>query len=283
MLPHYELKTSVDNREPAIAKGLHIPKDCVLRTGSPSAVVPGDLPFAKSSVKQRTPPQQPLEKASLNELEREWPTTFVDAMHQIAEAKWRRANDAVTSNVDVKDAPRTGRPIVLETDKIVEIFEVDRHMSTRSIGQELGIDLKTVWNHLQKIGYQKKLDVWVPHELTQKKLLDRINACDALLKRNELDPFLKRMVTGDKEWITYDNVKRKRSRSKRSEPAQTITKLRLTARKVLLCVWWDWKGLDLKGIRQLIRSGQNWSIGMVLCSTRSSDGMSYRTHLLVRT
>jgi histone-lysine N-methyltransferase SETMAR len=57
--------------------------------------------------------------------------------------------------VAVEDTPRTGRPIVVETDKIVEIIQVDRHVSTRSIGQELGIDHKTVWNHLQKIGFQK--------------------------------------------------------------------------------------------------------------------------------
>ena len=50
--------------------------------------------------------------------------------------------------VAVEDTPRTGRPIVIETDKIVEIIQVDRHVSIRS-----GIDHKTVWNHLQKIGF----------------------------------------------------------------------------------------------------------------------------------
>ncbi|EFN84272.1 hypothetical protein EAI_10060, partial [Harpegnathos saltator] len=36
------------------------------------------------------------------------------------------------------------------------------------IAQELKISQKTVWNHLHKSGLKKKLDVWVPHELTQK-------------------------------------------------------------------------------------------------------------------
>ena len=106
-----------------------------------------------------------------------------------------------SSVVDVEDTPRTGRPIVVETDKIVEIIQVDRHVSSRSIGQELGMDHKIVWNHLQKIGLQKKLDVWVPHELTQKisRTPLSLNVCDVLLKRNELDPFLKRMVTGNEK------------------------------------------------------------------------------------
>ncbi|GFU95641.1 RNase H domain-containing protein [Trichonephila clavipes] len=53
---------------------------------------------------------------------------------------------------DVKDAPRTG-------DKIIEIIEVDRHVSSRSITQELKIDHKTALNHLRKVGSKKNPDV----------------------------------------------------------------------------------------------------------------------------
>ncbi|GFW92878.1 hypothetical protein TNCV_3495111 [Trichonephila clavipes] len=72
-------------------------------------------------------------------------------------------------------------------------------------------------------------------------MMDRISICEALAKRNEIDPFLKRMVTGDEKWVTYYNIVRKRSWSKCGEAAQTVAKLGLTARKVLLCIWWDWK------------------------------------------
>ncbi|KAG5311381.1 SETMR methyltransferase, partial [Acromyrmex insinuator] len=68
-----------------------------------------------------------------------------------------------SGNFDVKDAPRSGRPIIENVDKIMEI-ESDR-------AQELNIAQKTVWNYLNKAGYKKKLDVWVPHELTQKNLM----------------------------------------------------------------------------------------------------------------
>ncbi|GFV67813.1 histone-lysine N-methyltransferase SETMAR [Trichonephila clavipes] len=43
----------------------------------------------------------------------------------------------------VKDAPRTGGPIVKNVDKITEIIEADQHVSSRSIVQELKIDHKT--------------------------------------------------------------------------------------------------------------------------------------------
>ncbi|GFY20876.1 hypothetical protein TNCV_1121101 [Trichonephila clavipes] len=41
--------------------------------------------------------------------------------------------------------------------------------------------------------------------------MDRISIYEALAKRNEIDPFLKRMVTGYEKWVTYNNIVRKRS------------------------------------------------------------------------
>ncbi|GFV85770.1 mariner transposase [Trichonephila clavipes] len=88
-------------------------------------------------------------------------------------------------------------------------------------------------------------------------MMDRISICEALAKRNEIDPFLKRMVTGDEKWVTYDNIMRKRSWTKRGEGAQTVAKPGLTARRVLLCIWWDWKGIiyyELLPYHQILNS-----------------------------
>ncbi|GFT19039.1 histone-lysine N-methyltransferase SETMAR [Trichonephila clavipes] len=48
---------------------------------------------------------------------------------------------------DVIDAPHTGRPVVENVNKIKEIVEVDQHVSSRSIAQELKIKHKTVLSH----------------------------------------------------------------------------------------------------------------------------------------
>ena len=73
--------------------------------------------------------------------------------------------------------------------------------------------------------------------------MDRINICDTLLKRNEIEPFLKRIITGDEKWITHDNPTRKRSWTKKGEKAQATAKPGLTRKKMMLYVWWDWKGI----------------------------------------
>ncbi|GFT36778.1 hypothetical protein TNCV_2755801 [Trichonephila clavipes] len=69
-------------------------------------------------------------------------------------------------------------------------------------------------------------------------MMDRISICETLAKRNEIDPLLKRMVTGDEKWVTYNNIVQKRSWSKCGEETQTVVKPGLTARKVLLRIWY---------------------------------------------
>ena len=120
--------------------------------------------------------------------------------------------------------------------KFFKKIEVDRHISSRDIATELNIDHKIVLNNFHKTGYQKKLNTWVPHELTVKNLMDRVSICEPLLKRNEIKQFFKRMITGDEKWITYDNNVRKRSWSKPGEASPTVAKPVLTPRKVMLSV-----------------------------------------------
>uniref|UniRef100_A0A0K8TZI7 Mariner Mos1 transposase n=1 Tax=Bactrocera latifrons TaxID=174628 RepID=A0A0K8TZI7_BACLA len=65
----------------------------------------------------------------------------------------------------------------------------------------------------------------------------------SLLKRNEIELFLKRMIAEDEKWIKYNYKLRKRSRSKRNEAFQIVAKPGLMPRKVMLSVWWDCKGI----------------------------------------
>jgi len=101
----------------------------------------------------------------------------------------------------------------------------------------------TIHEHFVKLGYINCFDVWIPRDLTEKNLMDRISICDSLYATRR--PFLKQVVTGDKKWIIYNNVERKKSWGKRNEPplATPSPKAGLHPKKVMLCVWWDWKGI----------------------------------------
>jgi len=51
-----------------------------------------------------------------------------------------------------KDEPRSSRPITAKSDEIMVKVECDKHVSTMEIARELGIDHKTILNHLHKAG-----------------------------------------------------------------------------------------------------------------------------------
>ena len=107
----------------------------------------------------------------------------------------------------------------------------------------LKIPKSTIDRHIQHLGLVKKLDIWIRHELKEIHLIKRINACDLHLKRNEFDPFFKRIITGDKKGIVYNSVLRKGSWSKRDKSPETTSKAELHQKKIMLSVWCDWKGV----------------------------------------
>ena len=87
------------------------------------------------------------------------------------------------------------------------------------------------------------IDIWIPHKLNEIQLTKRISVCDSLLKRNETDPFLKRIIMADEKWVVYDNDARKRSWSKRDEHAQLTSKADIHQKKVMVSIWWNFKGI----------------------------------------
>lgn len=78
-------------------------------------------------------------------------------------------------NFDTDDHYLGGRPSVTNVDAILEIIAEDRHISIKSISEQLKIPTSTVHRHLKAAGYVKKWDNWVPHELSTKNIMDRVS------------------------------------------------------------------------------------------------------------
>lgn len=73
----------------------------------------------------------------------------------------------------------------------------------------------TIHDHIVKLDYVSFLDVWVPHNLTEKNLLGNIFICIRFLITTRR--FLKQLVTGNEKWIIDKNDECKRSWRKRDE------------------------------------------------------------------
>jgi len=98
---------------------------------------------------------------------------------------------------------------VVDNDQILTLIENNPRHTTRNIAEIFHISHMSVIRHLKTLGYINRYDVWVS-QFDGKNLMDCIFICDSLLKRNENNPFLKR-ITGEK-WIVYINVEQKRGK-----------------------------------------------------------------------
>ena len=106
---------------------------------------------------------------------------------------------------------------------------------------------------------------WVPHALKPRDVERRFCMSEMLLKRHKNKLFWLWIVTSDEKWIHYDNSKRKRSYVKPGQPAKSMAKPNIHGTKVMLCIWWNQKGVLYY---QLLKPGE------------AINGESYRTQLI---
>ncbi|GBP12525.1 Histone-lysine N-methyltransferase SETMAR [Eumeta japonica] len=123
--------------------------------------------------------------------------TFIELMSLRVAQNWFKRFQS--GYFDVKDESRSSRPVTDKVDAILKIVDQGRHINFYDIAEELRMDHKTVLTHLNKAGYTKKLDTWAPYKLTGRNLINSVLVCDFLLKCNETEPFLKRLITGDEK------------------------------------------------------------------------------------
>ena len=92
------------------------------------------------------------------------------------------------------NAPLQGRPVEVDSDQIKTITENNQCYNMQKIADILKISKSSAENHLHQLGYVNRFDVWVPHKLSEKNLLDHVSTCNSLLKCNENVLFLKQIL-----------------------------------------------------------------------------------------
>ncbi|CAK9826575.1 Mariner Mos1 transposase [Anthophora retusa] len=119
------------------------------------------------------------------------------------------------------------------------MLEQNPFLTTSEIAERLDSAQQTISDHIRKLGLVSKYSRWVPHELSEK---NRVIICTSLLAQNKIESFLDRMITGDKKWITYENIVRKRAYCEPGKLAPSTSKPKLSLSKRTLYIWWDIRG-----------------------------------------
>ena len=95
----------------------------------------------------------------------------------------------------------TGWPLEVDDDLLKAIIKAESLKTTQEVAQELNINHFTVIQHLKQIGKVKKLDKWVPHDLTTNQKSFHFEVSSSLIVHNS---FSIRLWCTMKKWIIYD-------------------------------------------------------------------------------
>lgn len=144
---------------------------------------------------------------------------------------------------EIQDKPRSGRPVETDIDDLKRLVEEDPCRTTLELAKLTDISKASVHRHLIQMGKTSKCGKWFPHALNEQQLLNRMTVCTSLLTRHDVDPFLERIVCCDEKWVLYVNAERKKQWLGAGEEPIPTAKPGLHPKKVLLCVWWDMKGI----------------------------------------
>ena len=92
---------------------------------------------------------------------------------------------------------------------------------------------------LKQTGKMKKLDKWIPHELTTNLKNCRFEASSSLILCNHNEPFLNLIVMHDKKWIIHNSWRQPAQRLDRIEAPKHFPKPDLHQKTVMVTVWWS--------------------------------------------
>ena len=193
-----------------------------------------------------------------------------------------------TGDFDLTDKEREGRPLTVEDDLIEELLKEDPRRSSRELALELSVSHTTVLNRLNAMGKVQKIGKWVPHKLSEVNISQRLSICASLYSRYKRKSFLWKIVTGDEKWLYYDNPVNKKQWLDPDQAPLLCPKPELHRKKVMLCVWWDIKGVvyyellePTKTVNANLYSKQLVSLSRALESKRPYTGKGSRKVILL--
>lgn len=148
-----------------------------------------------------------------------------------------------SGDMSLENKPGQGRISDFDQDALRVLVEANPCVSQQELAESFNSSQPTISRQLQSIGKVQKLGKWIPHDLSEDNLAQRFSICTSLSSRQSCEPFLERIVTGDEKWVLYVNIKRRKQWVDKDQSAEPAAKAGLHPKKVMLCVWWNMKGI----------------------------------------
>lgn len=163
----------------------------------------------------------------------------VKSVNRRTSQKWfRRFRDG---NFKLDDIKRSGQQREMDIEALTALIEAEPNLTAQELSIRLNKSCSTILQYLHQMGKMSKYGKWIPKELSELNLSQRLNVCISLLSRYELKPFLNRIITSDIKWIIYGN-RNKQMKLKNIEDAVN-NNVNTVEKKCMISIWWDERGI----------------------------------------
>ena len=105
----------------------------------------------------------------------------------------------------LEDEEHSGQPSEVDNNQLRPVIKADPFTTIREVAKELNNCHSMVIWHLKQIEKVKKLDMWVPHDLTGNQKYHFELLSSLILCNNE--PFLDQIVICNDKWILYESLR----------------------------------------------------------------------------
>ncbi|GFT43153.1 histone-lysine N-methyltransferase SETMAR [Trichonephila clavipes] len=104
-----------------------------------------------------------------------------------------------------QDLARSGWPSHVGEDDIDQVISNNPDPTVQELADTFNVFRTTPERWLVNLSFKRKLNCWVPHNLTTKQQDDQISTCVSLISLYKNDPFLTRIRTNEK-WVVMTSV-----------------------------------------------------------------------------
>lgn len=84
-------------------------------------------------------------------------------------------------NFDLKDAPRSRRPVEFDEERLNQLLHENPRQTTRELAEKMECSHTAIEKHLQSMGKVQKCGAWVPHALSDNNKNQRATISAGLL------------------------------------------------------------------------------------------------------
>uniref|UniRef100_G1Q736 Mos1 transposase HTH domain-containing protein n=1 Tax=Myotis lucifugus TaxID=59463 RepID=G1Q736_MYOLU len=147
-----------------------------------------------------------------------------------------------SDDFDVKNKECPSQPKKFEDQQLQALLDEDVCQTQNQLAERLNVAQQTISNCLQAMGKILKEGKWVPHQLNERQMENQKVISKMLLQQHERKSFLHQIVTGDENWIYFENPKCTKSWVDLGQPSTLTARPNRFGKKTMLCVSWDQEG-----------------------------------------